>query len=431
MTFGATDELLVRGVGAARDGKREDARFYLEWALRDGPTTAQFVEAWYWLSRIADDPAERRRCLETALGAAPLHAEARRDLAILDGRLREAELLDPRQELPPLTSSGPVAADAVRAYRCPACGGALSADPARGGLVCQFCGYRRRADGGGAATEQDWEAAIHTARGHRWVVPGERVLACQSCGAAQTLSRSEASAICAFCGSAQVVESAAPGDLIAPTGLVPFAFDAAKARQRAGVWLAERRGDGATLDPPRPVYLPFWTFDIEGQIRWRGAVEGQFGERREIGGNEQLSYDDLLVPGGASLPRALLNALRFDTGSPAPYTPDALAGWPAELYRVPAANASLLARERVADDYRGRLRAAQGRRIDDLVVESSGLAVVSYKLVLVPVWVGGYRDEGRDYRVIVNGQSGAVHGEAPRGLFGRFLDWIGDDEGWG
>lgn len=237
MTFGATDELLVRGAGAARDGNRDDARFYLEWALRDGPTTAQFVEAWYWLSRIAADPMERRRCLETALGAEPLHAEARRDLALLDGRLREADLLDPRQDLQPLTPSGPFAANDVRTYRCPTCGGALTADPTRGGLVCQFCGYRRRTDGAGAATEQDWEAAIHTARGHRWVVPGERVLTCQSCGAAQTLAPGAASAVCAFCGSAQVVASVAPGD---PRSAAPDLSALLDVRHRGADSLARR-----------------------------------------------------------------------------------------------------------------------------------------------------------------------------------------------
>jgi hypothetical protein len=432
MSFGATDELLVRGVGAARDGNRDDARFYLEWALRDGPTTAQFVEAWYWLSRIADDPAERRRCLETALGAEPLHAEARRDLALLDGRLREADLLDPRATVPPLTPGGPVDDTAIRVYRCPACGGALTADPARGGLVCQFCGYRRGADGAAGATEQDWEAAIHTARGHRWVVPGDRTLSCQSCGAAQTIPASGASAVCAFCGSAQVVAEEAPGDLIAPTGLLPFALDGAAARERARAWLVERLGDDgerAALSPPRPIYLACWTFDIEGRIRWRGQVESTFGGRRAVEGDEHLSYDDLLVPGGAAVPRGLLDALRFDTATPAPYTPDVLAGWPAELYRVPPAAASILARERVADDYRERLRAAQGQRIDELVVESVGLAVVSYKLLLAPVWVTGYRHDGRDYRLLVNGQVGTVAGEAPRGFLGRLLAWIGDDEG--
>ena len=56
--FAATDDLLVLGIGAARDGDREQARFYLEWVLRDDPQGDQLPEAWYWLSRITDDADE-------------------------------------------------------------------------------------------------------------------------------------------------------------------------------------------------------------------------------------------------------------------------------------------------------------------------------------------------------------------------------------
>ena len=114
--FAATDELLVLGIGAARDGDREQARFYLEWVLRDDPQGDQLPEAWYWLSRITDDPAERRRCLTQALGARPSHPEARRDLAILDGCLRPDELNDPDQPLAPHAPPRRVAEDEVRAY---------------------------------------------------------------------------------------------------------------------------------------------------------------------------------------------------------------------------------------------------------------------------------------------------------------------------
>src|SRR5689334_11216515 len=106
--FAGTDELLLLGAGAARDGDRTQARFYLEWALRDEPTIPQFAEAWYWLSRIAETPEERRRCLAQVIGAEPLHAEARRDLAILDGRLHEEDIVDPNTPIAPLTPGATV-----------------------------------------------------------------------------------------------------------------------------------------------------------------------------------------------------------------------------------------------------------------------------------------------------------------------------------
>ena len=434
--FGATDELLVRGVAAARDGDREQARFYLEWVLRDGPDTAHFVEAWYWLSRITDEPDERRRCLAQVIGAQPLHAEARRDLAILDGRLDGDDLLDPRATIAPLTN-GVLRADRDTAvYHCPNCGGVLTADPARGGLFCQFCGFRGQShDGAVTATEQDWEAAIYTTRGHRWLAPDTLVFACQSCGAMQTLPQQQINTSCAFCDSAQIATLAAPEELIAPTGIVPFAFDAAEARQRALDWLATRQfragdlAERARLVPPRPIYLPFWTFDIEGELRWQGFVESGQAGRRAVQGSDQVVHDDLLAAGGYALPAETVTALGFDTSALVPYAPELLVGWPAELYRVPVAAASLVARERALDAYRGRVRGPQGEVIDDLSVSTVGLAVVSYKLVLLPVWVTGYRYAGKDYRLVINGQSGMGHGEVPRGPVGRLLAWLTTDEG--
>ncbi|MCX7630994.1 MAG: hypothetical protein N2038_12185, partial [Geminicoccaceae bacterium] len=39
-----------------------------------------------------------------------------------------------------------------------------------------------------------------------------------------------------------------------------------------------------------------------------------------------------------------------------------------------------------------------------------------YKLVLLPVWLARFRFLGRDYRVLVNGRTGEVHGERPWSL---------------
>ena len=147
--FGPDAEFFVRGVAAAQDGDREQARFYLERVLYGDADDEQKVEAWYWLSRATDDPAERRRCLEEVLAAVPGHPEARRDLAILDGRLKPEELVDLRRPVAPVAPRGELEPAEVRTYRCPECGGALTFAPAARSLVCQFCGYRGAAPEGG------------------------------------------------------------------------------------------------------------------------------------------------------------------------------------------------------------------------------------------------------------------------------------------
>ncbi len=58
-------------------------------------------------------------------------------------------------------------------------------------------------------------------------------------------------------------------------------------------------------------------------------------------------------------------------------------------------------------------------------VSSSEANVISYKHILLPVWLGIYSYKGQRRRVIINGQTGKVWGQAPvsgtRLLFLSFL----------
>jgi hypothetical protein len=368
------------------------------------------------------------------IGTNPNHPEARRDLAILDGRLRADELADLRQPLAPHAPQRQVGEDEVRRYRCPGCGGALMFDAVQQTLRCQFCGHTGAPDAGdGAVDEQDWAVAAFSQRGHRLVLPTERLLTCQNCGATEMLPPGQSSGVCSFCGSSRVVLAQEQRELVAPEAIAPFAFDAEAARQRARQWLADQHlrprdlPERAVLDMPRPAYLPFWTFDIEGEVSWRGYVATNNG-RRFRSGTDHLFHDDLHVPAGRSLPAELLRDFRCDAAALVPYAADLLAGWPVELYSLPPTDASLLARERVIQQYRTNFRTDDGgEELQDLTVSSVGVSVSSYKLVLLPAWIINYRYGDATYRLILNGQSGAGYGEVPRGRvqgwIARALDW--------
>ena len=135
-------DLLVYGVAAANANDREEARYYLEWVLRIDADLDQETEAWYYLSKITDDPVEKRQCLENVLAAYPGHGEARRDLAILEGRLKPEDIIDPNKPVAPITPQTALGDQDLRRYTCPKCGGRLTYNTLKGGLACQFCGYQ-------------------------------------------------------------------------------------------------------------------------------------------------------------------------------------------------------------------------------------------------------------------------------------------------
>lgn len=431
-------DLLVYGIAAAQANSRDEARNYLEWVLRTDADFDQQTEAWYWLSYITDDPKAKRDCLENVLALNPRYPEALRDLALLDGRLKQADMHDPRFPVAPVTPSASPTTAETQAYKCPKCGARMTAQGPGGALVCGFCGYRPGTDGATVGAlpvgEQDWVAAIYAVQGQRWELPTERTFKCASCGASVLLPPSQSSTSCPFCGVPYVTQAVEERELIQPNGVSPFKFGAAEAFAYVAKWLQSLKlPSGASTTqmvqtPPRPMFIPFWTFDIDGEISWKGweaSTEYRRPVRVAAGGTVPLYYDDILVPGTKSLSSALLSRLKYDNGLLVPYSPDLLASWPSEIYSTSVADASLVAREFAskspATQALIQTSVSVAGNIQDVQVESPRVRVISYKLVLLPVWFGSYTFQDKNYQVVVNGQSGIVQGDAPQSPVKRFL----------
>lgn len=496
---GNIEELMMRGRAAAQSGNprdHEEAELYLEWVLRTDADLDEQKEAWYWLSRIAKTHERCRDCLMNVLAIQPTHADARRDLAILDGRLKAGDLrVRPLEEGQPVSPSALVAAGASKSFRCPKCGAAASYDANIGGLRCQFCGTRLDNDGQiaqpepssvlgdvDAVGEQDWVAAIYTEAGHRWAVPHDRVLECRGCGSTVTFTEARVSTTCAYCGASYSV-GVASHDLKEPNGAVTFTLEAQDASAQVRKWLEERSRhfsvpddlhELAALGVPVPIYLPFWSFDIGGEVRWSGYLRADLdiggvsmdnvdsgahlgamglglltgnveitaqaasgmaskrsGKRNSVPsvGAVPMILDDVLVPATSSLPAEMLAKLEFDTRQAVPYREEMLAAWPAEIYTRSLSDASLLARERAVEQSNEEVKQQTGVEVGggyaNLIVDRSGLAIMSYKLMLMPVWTLEYTYKGQAYRAVVNGQNGDVCGDTPRStnpiarLFGK------------
>lgn len=142
-----------------------------------------------------------------------------------------------------------------------------------------------------------------------------------------------------------------------------------------------------------------------------------------VSGTEGLQFANLAVPSSPRAAQLLEEALpSFDLTIMAPYDPRFLAGWPAEVYEISMSDASLEARRQAVEGVRRSIRAQHGR-LDQLSYSASAVQVESFQLVLLPVWYADCRAAGGDFRVVINGASGAAFGQAPgRGLRG----WLSD-----
>ncbi len=128
------NELLREGIIRYRAREFDSARNFIQRALDTADDQTTRAQANYFLSLLTDDPGRKRNYLEETLAIDLNHAEARRALAILDGRLNPAEIVDP-DSLPARSDSRqPVQADR---FTCPKCGGRMVFTPDGASLVCE------------------------------------------------------------------------------------------------------------------------------------------------------------------------------------------------------------------------------------------------------------------------------------------------------
>ncbi len=411
MSDGARD-LLVRGIAAAKAGERTEARHYLEWALRQQPSSDEQLEAWLWLSDVAEAHDEARRWLEEVLATDPHNPRALRRLAVLEGRLLRADMIDPDQPLPaPLSSGGPVD---IERFTCPACGGQMAYAPDGEGLQCDHCGRRAAVPGGvqvvDSTVENDFVLALATARGHA-TPQASPTFACTACGARFLLAPETLSLTCPYCDATYAVESGDERMLVAPDAIVPLMVSEDEARRSLVAWSHKSVGiDKAfIIDRLAAVYLPVWLFEMGGVIDWTSAPAGSKWrlESSPLSGTESPVSPIAVLGRAKAQPGQAAAAENISPNLLIAFESRYLAAWPAETYSLSLADAALRARERSLDATEARLSAEAGGLRPE--VRSARMIVESFRLTLVPVWLAEAHVGRAHLGLVLSGVTAAVY----------------------
>jgi hypothetical protein len=409
-------DLLRSGIVDAKAGQKESARRYFDRAIYMSGSHDVLAEAWFWMGEVLSDPLERRKAYENCLTHDLRHTRAKRALAILDGKLKADDLIDPNQL--PIAAEGARNAE-VKRFMCPKCGGKMSFAPdGSNALVCDYCSSNQTLSSG-SADEKDFVIAMATMKGHGRPLQ-EQVFHCKGCGAEFILPPKQISASCVYCNSPYVVSLEKTKDLLAPDGIIPHAFDQKKAIQVLIDWVEKNKIEPEKkVDLPRGLYLPLWTFDIGGVIDYSGEIveyEQDFmnGNKRQrkvtrVTDQYPVLVDDLPLPASRKPSSVFLKLIStFELRALKPYDARFLASWPAEIYDVPMADASLDARSQTYKKYKKELPYTLGSNITLVHTSSANLTVESFKLNLLPVWMTEIPFDGREHLVLINGQNGTV-----------------------
>jgi Zn finger protein HypA/HybF involved in hydrogenase expression len=333
-------------------------------------------------------------------------------------------------------------------FKCSGCSAPMAYDAATGGLKCPYCGIAQRISCpvGGQVRELPLDEYLGgPANGHLTKVTQEALeVSCAGCGSTVQFQPPEVAGNCPFCAAPIVAQPKSADPEIAPNGLLPFGLEKQAATTSIRTWLASRWfAPGALKNLARPegihgVYVPFWTYDAQSMSAYSGERGDYYYETRYVtvrnargemvqqaqqvrhtrwspaAGDVANTFDDVLVPASRSINERRLRELApWDFESACAYEPAYLAGFKAQRYQVTVDEGFETAKEMMNESIRHSVAGAIGgdeQRIHSVDTHWSGL---TFKHMLLPVWVGAYRFQGKVFQLTVNARTGEVQGERP------------------
>ena len=336
---------------------------------------------------------------------------------------------------------------------CANCGAQLTFSPGDQMLVCPSCGAENELPpvaegpwGGEAIRELDYDAALANMLAPK-DVEETQTLACPSCGAEVSFDTSVLADQCPFCATSLAKEATHSHKHPKPQAVLPFALREHEARSKlkdwlGGLWFAPS-GLKKYAESGRPVagvYVPHYTYDAHGSARYQGArgdayyvtrtrtvmVDGKpqqqtYQERRirwtPVAGHVRRFFDDVLVPAsdtlGPTADRAEAGGRSWDLAALEPYRTEFLAGFRAEAPAVALDEGFGRAERTMEAILRRDVRFDIGGDEQRITHLSARYDSVTFKHILLPVWLAAYRWKNKPFRVVINGRTGAVSGERP------------------
>jgi len=345
-------------------------------------------------------------------------------------------------------------------FPCPGCGADLVFDPKNNCLSCPYCGRQEPIPATeGRVEERDYEAYLQVGAAEMGMLAANAVeVTCTQCGATVSFTPPEVAGECSFCGATIVAQPKAADPLVAPEAVLPFGIPPPQANAALKKWLSSRWFAPNALkrlayeESMSGVYLPFWTYDAQTESSYTGErgehyyVTETYTEQDDQGntvtrtrqvqrtrwypasGYVTRAFDDILIPATRSLSRARLTALEpWDLEALNPYEPAYLSGFKAQRYQVELPAGFEEAKQVMAGVIDGAVRNDIGgdeQRVNHIETSYSD---ITFKHILLPVYLAAYRFNQKVYQVMINARTGEVQGDRPYSFWKIFffvLFWI-------
>ncbi len=275
--------------------------------------------------------------------------------------------------------------------------------------------------------EQDFQ------KGEMWD-DGEDVYRCENCGAVVVVGAGTSATICPYCETGHIVKSEERAGL-KPNAIYPFTITESSGVQKAITWAKKRffapRNFKRNLraENVKGVYQPCFTFDSQTISKYYGRV----GDRRTrtvgsgkdkrvetyivwrtIAGTFQRNFDDVMINASSAYEQSTLNKLQpFDYEKIAKYEQKVLTGFIARRYEKDLSSAWKDATKSMDAIIRQEIINMYHCDVVDYVNVSTSHSAVTYKYVLVPIYILNFTYKKKKYPIYINGNTGKVAGKTP------------------
>ncbi len=339
-------------------------------------------------------------------------------------------------------------------YPCPSCSAELVFDPQSGYLSCPFCGRKEPIPQTlSEVRERAFEDYLQpSANRINKLAPEALEVKCNGCSATVTFTPPQVAGECPFCGNQIVAQPKSADPLVAPEAILPFSISQQQSDEALKKWLSSRWFAPNALkrlayrEGASGIYLPYWTFDSHTLSYYTGErgehyyVAEEFTQTDAQGntvtrtrqvqktrwhstsGQVERWFDDLLVSATKSVDRSRLDALGpWDLQLLQPYDPAFLAGFKAQRYEVDLPEGFEVAKQIMAPTITGDIRNNIGgdeQRIHEVNTHYSG---ITFKHILLPVYLAAYRFNQKPYQVMINARTGMVQGDRPYSFWKIFF----------
>ncbi len=332
-------------------------------------------------------------------------------------------------------------------FPCNTCGSDLRYSPGTAVMECGHCGSTQQITNRGgwrgqSIREMDFRKAVKDQL-PAFEMEELHTISCENCGAHVEFEPNTHAAECPFCATPVVTDTGMDRQ-IKPKALLPFALSEKEARSKMTDWLGRLWfAPNGLQDYARKgrkmqgIYVPYWTYDAQTATDYTGqrgtvyyvtkrvtvTVNGKRQtQMRQVPkvrwsparGHVSRFFDDVLVLGSNSLPKQYTDALApWDLSEMEPYRPEYLAGFRAESYTVGLDESYTEARaymnRMIVRDVKFDI-GGDRQRINSL---DTDVGILTFKHILLPVWLAAYKYRGKTYRFVVNGRTGKVQGARP------------------